>query len=197
MSNEQTNENKNRNISKTQDRQFDIIEKQFEKIEELFEIKILTPDNCKFTKHGGAFLSLEVENDKYPKVTVYRTFPFSDPDRYLSVRQATPKAEEIGIINDLSSWPENIRKIIETQLNLRYFTPVIKKINDIKEEYGFAYWSVETDKGDMNFTTSIWSPITRITENRLLISDLDSNRFEIENLEMLSKKEKKLIDLFL
>ncbi len=193
MSNEKINEDQN----ELENGQFDIIEKQFEKIEELFEIKILTPDNCKFIKSGGSFLSLEVGDEKYSKVTIYRTFPFSEPDRYLSIRQATPKAEEIGIIKDLDSWPENIREIVEEQLNLRYFTPVIKKINDIKEEYGFAYWTVITDKGEMNFTTSIWSPITRISENRLLVSDLDANRFEIENFEMLSKKEKKLIDLFL
>ena len=163
----------------------------------MFEIKILTPDNCKFIKSGGSFLSLEVGEEKYSKVAIYRTFPFSEPERYLSIRQATPKAEEVGIIEDLSKWPQDIGKILEEQLNLRYFTPVIKNIRDIKEEYGFAYWTVDTDKGDMNFTTSIWNPITRISDKRLLVSDLDGNRFEITDFELLTKKEKKLIDLFL
>lgn len=176
---------------------YDIIEKQFEKIEELFEIKMLTASNCKFEKYGNSFLSIETGGEKTDKIAIYRTFPFSEPYKYLSIRKSTPKAEEIGIIADLDDWPEEIKNLIKFQIDLRYFTPVIRKIKDIKEEYGFAYWTVETDKGSMNFTTSIWSPITRITETRLIVSDLDGNRFEISDFELLTKKEKKLIDLFL
>jgi len=174
-----------------------MLDEQFEKVEELFNIKVLTPQNTEFAKTQGGFLSLKFQDKEYPRVAIYRVFPFSEPNRYLSVRDVTPKAEEIGLIDELDIWPEDIRENILEQLEMRYFTPVIRKINDIKEEYGFAYWRVETDRGDMNFTTTIWNPIVRITEKRLLISDLDSNRFEILDFYGLTKKEQKMIDLFL
>ncbi|MDD4327481.1 MAG: DUF1854 domain-containing protein, partial [Eubacteriales bacterium] len=71
------------------------------------------------------------------------------------------------------------------------------KISSVKEEFGFAYWEVVTDRGDMKFTTSIWNPVIRIGGNRLLVNDLDSNRYEIDDLTKLSRREIKLIDLFL
>lgn len=175
----------------------EMMDRHFEKIDRLFDIKIITPDNSKFEKTSGGFLSLYFEGETYPRVTLYRSFPFTEPDKYISVRKSSMKAEEIGMIIQLDSWPGETRKLIDEQIDLRYFSPVIKKISDIKEEYGFAYWTVLTDKGKMNFTTSIWSPITKITETRMMVSDLDSNRYEIEDFDSLSKKEKKMIDLFL
>ncbi|MHB1452466.1 MAG: DUF1854 domain-containing protein [Saccharofermentanales bacterium] len=174
-----------------------LMKDQLDKVDSLFEIRLLTPDNSAFTKTAGGFLSLKYGEKEYSRVAVYRAFPFTAPLRYISIRDITPKCEEIGMIRDLAEWPEEVRTILEEQLSLRYFTPKILEITDIKEEYGFAYWDVKTDRGDMRFTTSIWNPIFRIGDRKLLVNDLDSNRYEIEDLNRLSRKETKMIDLFL
>ena len=90
------------------------------------------------------------------------------------------------------------RKMLLEQLNLHYFTPVIQKILDIKDEYGYAYFHVMTDRGECRFTINMGSnAVVRLSDCRLLITDLDENRFEIRDVFALSQKEQRKLDLFL
>ena len=78
------------------------------------------------------------------------------------------------------------------------FTPVIQKILDIKDEYGYAYFHVMTDRGECRFTINMGSnAVVRLSDCRLLITDLDENRFEIRDVFALSQKEQRKLDLFL
>ncbi len=43
------------------------------------------------------------------------------------------------------------------QLNLHYFTPVIQKILDIKDEYGYAYFSCYDRPWECRFTINMGS----------------------------------------
>jgi hypothetical protein len=174
-----------------------LIREQLEKVDDLFEIRHITPENAVFQRTEGGFLMLRFQGVEHPRVAVYRAFPFTSPHRFISIRDVTPKCEEIGIVRDLEEWPDDIRAMIEEQLNIRYFTPEILEILDVREEYGFAYWEVRTDRGNMKFTTSVWNPIFRIGEHKLLVNDLDGNRYEIKDINRLSRKEIKRIDLFL
>ena len=88
--------------------------------------------------------------------------------------------------------------MLEQQLNLHYFTPVIQKIMDIKDEYGYAYLHVMTDRGECGFTINMGgNAVVRLTDSRLLITDLDENRFEIPDVFRLTQKEQRKLDLFL
>ncbi len=174
-----------------------IIKEQMDKVDSLFEIKILTPVNTSFARTGGGFVSLTFEEKEYPRISVFRAFPFTQPYRFISVRDPANKNEEIGLIMDLNEWPHDTSEMLLEQIGIRYFTPKVLNIKSIKEEFGFAYWEVLTDRGEMKFTTSIWNPIIRIGGNRLLINDLDSNRYEIDDYTKLTRKETKMIDLFL
>jgi hypothetical protein len=187
--------NQTERITQNKDDDMEII--RSDRIDELFDVKVLTADHTRFQSTPGGFMSLEYNGNQYERVAAYRSFPFSEPFKYISIRETNPKAEEIGMILDLNEWPQNTRELILSQLEIRYFIPIIEKITNIKEEYGFAYWEVVTNRGKILFTTSIWSPVTKITEMRLLVTDLEGNRFEISDLNTLSPKEKKLIDLFL
>ena len=88
--------------------------------------------------------------------------------------------------------------ILKEQLSLNYFTPVIQKIYDIKDEYGYAYFHVLTDKGECRFAINMASnAVTKLSDDRLIISDLDENRFEVRDVNALTMKEKRKLDLFL
>ena len=97
-----------------------------------------------------------------------------------------------------SQSPLNLVLYLEEQLNLRYFTPVITKIINVKDEYGYAYFDVMTDRGECRFTIHMGgSDVVHLTETRIIISDLDEHRFEIPDVTKLSAAERKKIDLFL
>ena len=151
-----------------------------------------------FAKTKGGFLSLDCKGTHYDRVRVSRLFPFSDADRYLSKREYGNGDKEIGIIEDLASMSEESQKLIREQLELYYFTPVISRIMSIKDEYGYAYFHVMTDKGECRFAINMGaSAVAKLSDTRLIIQDVDENRFEIKDVDQLTKKERRMLDLFL
>lgn len=151
-----------------------------------------------FAKTKGGFLSLDCKGTHYDRVRVSRLFPFSDADRYLSIREYGNGDKEIGIIEDLASMSDETQKLIREQLELYYFTPVISRIMSIKDEYGYAYFHVMTDKGECRFAINMGaSAVAKLSDTRLIIQDVDENRFEIKDVDQLTKKERRMLDLFL
>ena len=83
-------------------------------------------------------------------------------------------------------------------MNLRYFIPQIQRIHSIKEEYGYAYWDVTTDRGGCRFTVRMGGgSVYSVGANRYLVNDIDGNRFEIPDLYKLTAREIKQLDLFI
>ncbi|MBO4592069.1 MAG: DUF1854 domain-containing protein [Eubacterium sp.] len=167
------------------------------KAEEMTAIHIIT-EKDKFQQTEGGFVSLDYDGVHYDRVKVVRLFPFSDADKFISIREHGNGEREIGIIEDLAAMPEDTRDILNQQLSLTYFTPVIEKIYSIKDEYGYAYFHVMTDKGECKFAINMGSnAVAKLSDVRLIISDVDENRFEIRDVEKLTQKERRMLDLFL
>lgn len=178
--------------------EIDVLEQEKKAVEENIAIRWITGDNAVFTATPGGFLKMEFAGKTYPRVAVHRCFPFSDPDRYISIREPEGDGREIGLINDIKELSKQTRSLLEDQMALRYFTPKILRVRDIKEEYGYSYWDVKTDRGDCRFTVRMGgSNVYAIGKNRYLVNDLDGNRFEIPDLYKLTPKEIKKLDLFI
>lgn len=177
----------------------DSIEKAMDdQSEDILELRYITSDNSTFTPTKGGFVSLNYLGKTYNRVNFYRTFPFTDPTKYISVREVDEKAREIGIIESLNSLNEEQRLLVIKQLNIRYFTPVIEKIIDIKDEYGYAYFHVITNYGTSKFTIHMsGGSVVSLTDTRILITDIDGNRFEIPDISTLTALELKKLDLFI
>lgn len=166
--------------------------------EDLLALRYINKDNGEFKRTAGGFISLEYNKKSYDRVSVYRTFPITEPDIYISVREADEKAREIGMIEKLSDLTKEQAEMIKEQLRLRYFMPQIEKIIDVKDEYGYAYFHVKTNFGAARFTIHMGSgSVTALTDNRVLITDLDGNRFEIPDIYKLTVNERKKLDLFI
>ncbi len=165
---------------------------------EMTSLQYLNRDNAVFSRTEGGFVSLEYDGKTWERVQIIRLFPFTEPDRFLSIRTVEERAKEIGVIVDLQDVDEDTGQMILEQLNLHYFTPVIKRILDIKDEYGYAYFHVITDRGECRFTINMGSnAVAHLSDTRLLITDLDENRFEIRDVNELTMKEQRKLDLFL
>lgn len=166
--------------------------------EEMLRIRYLKEDNTTFERVGNGFLSLRMGEKTYPRVNVVRMFPFTDSEKFISIRNAEEPFEEIGIIEDLGKVKEEVKELLLEQLSLRYFTPIIKRVRGIKDEYGYSYWDVVTDRGECKFTVKMGGKsITHLTENRVLIMDIDENRYEIPDVSQMTAAERKKLDLFL
>ncbi|NLJ96102.1 MAG: DUF1854 domain-containing protein [Clostridiales bacterium] len=188
----------NKLIDNTAEDEFNL-EKMEKETEEMLKLRFLTKENSVFARTEGGFVSLKIGDEFYKRVLVYRVFPFTNPEGYISIREPDEKAKEIGIIKDLrNDVTKETREMLEEQMRLRYFTPVIEKIIDIKDEYGFAYFDVVTDHGPCRFTIHMGgSSVVYLSDTRLMITDLDGNRFEIPDITHLSAHELRKLDLFL
>ncbi|MBQ9768517.1 MAG: DUF1854 domain-containing protein [Lachnospiraceae bacterium] len=174
------------------------LEQMEKETEEMLKLRYLTPQNVIFTKTEGGFVSMTFGEESYPRVQVVRMFPFSEPGKFISIRTAEETSKEIGVIEELDSFPKEVREMLLEQLNLRYFTPIITKIYQIKDEYGYAYFDVDTDRGRCRFVIHMGgNAVVHLSDVRIIISDIDENRFEIPDVTKLSVKEQKRLDLFL
>lgn len=177
--------------------EFDLLEMQKE-TEDMLRLRYLTPENAAFERTPGGFVSLKVEGEEHTRVQVVRMFPFSKPEKYISIRTTEETSKEIGVIEDMKLFPEEVRAMLDEQLALRYFTPLIRKVYSVKDQYGYAYFDVETDRGRCRFVIHMGgNAVVHLSDTRIIITDIDENRFEIADVSKLTIKEQKRLDLFL
>ena len=166
--------------------------------EEVLQMRFLTPNNATFSRTAGGFLALKTEDKEYDRIGVYLTFPLTKPEEFISIREADEKAKEIGLIRSLTDLPKDQQDMIREQIRLRYFMPVIRKVLDVKDEYGYAYWHVVTDFGSCRFTTHMGGDaVINLSGDRYEITDIDGNRYELPDLYALTVLERKKLDLFI
>lgn len=157
-------------------------------------LQYLTKENTEFFKTQGNMLAAKVQGELHPVVYVHCSFPHTGKRSYLSIRNAENK--EIGIIQTLDSFPEDIVHLLEEQLQVRYFTPEISKVISIKEEFGYAYWEANTSAGLCRFTVRGGGGNAKlVTPTRLLVTDVDGNRFVIPDINKLTDKEYRMVEI--
>ena len=160
------------------------------------EIIYITPENSSFYRSSGGFLGLKFKEEDYKRVSLSKAFPFSHNNKYISVKGKDNK--EIGLIQDIKQFPSDKVALLVEELERRYFLPMIKSINSVKEEFGYAYWDVITDIGPKKFTIrKDNNSFLPVNEKRILVVDLDGNRYEIEDYTKLDVKSYRLIELMI
>ena len=146
-----------------------------------------------FFKNGLLYLKQE---EKEMRVTLCRAFPFELQWEYISVLDEDE--QELGLIRNVEIFEGESRENLITELRRRYYAPVIERILRIKERYGFSFWRVKTADGEVSFTLrDTYRSIQRASDDRVVILDVDGNRFEIPNVKALDQKSYKKIELYL
>jgi hypothetical protein len=156
----------------------------------------ISKENASFTMKNG-FLFMACPKDAEPRrVLLHRDFPFDHPWSYISV--LSTENMELAFLQNVDLFDGEEKEIIVRELERKYYTPSIKKILSVKDRFGFSYWDVETESGKVTFTLQdTFKSISRAGDNKLFFSDVDGNRFVIENIEALDKKSHKKIELYL
>jgi len=139
-------------------------------------------------------LRLTIDDDRsYLQVKIVRAAPLSHPNRYISFLDS--EDEEICMVDDVELLDEETRAIVNDELDRRYLTSTVLRVNSVRNEFGTSYWDVDTDRGNREFV------VQNVAENarwfgprRLLIVDVDGNRFELPQLDSLDKKSLRLVE---
>lgn len=169
---------------------------------ESFEIVTLDAPRLVFAYEEENLTFTDADGTFYPIVTLRRCFPLSASSTHIIVRVPDTEAErgrELGLIADVAELPEESRAAVMRELRLHYFVPRIKKIEHIREEFGFLYWSVDTDRGHKDFVMrdSVISAVRKVSGGRWLIIDINQTRYEIYDYESLDSKSQDLLRRYL
>lgn len=159
------------------------------------DINFLTEEIAVFTETSGGLLSVRVMDEEHPVVYLHSSFPHTRQNEYISVR--TFDNEEVGMIRSLSDFSSEVVELLQKHIGFRYFAPHITRIQEIKEEFGYSFWKAETSAGVCRFTVGRGQNIRFVTAEKLLITDIDGNRFIIEDVGKLADKEYRMIEMYL
>lgn len=167
----------------------------------------LTVENAEFYRSGGGLISLRLKKEngdveEFERVVAIRSFPITDPDAFISIREPDSpqyeKGAEIGIIPDINDFDRATVELLSEELARRYFTPKITKITSMKEKLGHLYWDVVTDAGKFSFVLrNAGANIRTLEDGRVLMFDIDGNCFEISDPEKLDKASYRRIEVYL
>jgi hypothetical protein len=169
-------------------------------LEKAAQIQRLEPSNTKFSMKNG-FLSMTFTEDgeerTFERIFLHRAFPHELLWTYISVLGDNNK--EIGLIYDIADFDEETTRLLKTELERKYYSPVVTAIHSLKERYGFSYWRVTVSDGrTLNFTMQdTFRNIVRTGEDGAILLDVDGNRFVLESITALDRKSYRRIELYL
>jgi hypothetical protein len=149
--------------------------------------------NLKAFYHPKDRLRLTTEDRSHLTVKPAWAAPLSRPNQFLSLMNG--KGEEIVMIPGLDSLDPESRAAVEQELGRRYLTSQVERIISAKSEYGATYWLVQTERGEREFVTqSLQENAQWLGPTHLLLIDVDGNRFEIKDIELLDVKSRAFLD---
>ena len=178
--------------------------------DDLFKHRVsinLTPENAWFSPSAGGLISLKIinaegEEESFERVVIRRSFPVTSPDEFLSVREPDTRAKgrgaEIGMIRNIHIFDQKTVDLINAELDIRYFTPVISKITSAKEKFGYTYWEAETSAGKVSIVlNNPFSNIRVLEDGRIYIFDMDGNCFLIPDPAALDRQSFRAIEIYI
>ena len=159
---------------------------------EASQLVFLDVKKLRFFKHG-ATLRLTIEEDRsYLKVSILRAFPLSEPNRFLSIRD--DESKEIGLIINPAGLDIENSMLVKEELERRYLAPAVTRIVAAKERFGTVDWTMETDRGVCRFTTrNLRENIQRPAPGRIILNDVDGNRYDIRDIDGLGQESQELL----
>ena len=142
--------------------------------------------------NGQIFLQRTNGSTQSDPVFVVCTFPATHPEAFLSVRTWNEDGDdrEMGLIRDLKDWPDKSQLAVRKSLRRRYLLRRIVRFNSLQLVAGFLECDVECDTGPARFTMR-WTQSKAIdfSENGKLIIDVDDNRYIVEDVDALPKRD--------
>ena len=155
----------------------------------------LDPKELRLRRDPPGTVRATVGKAEYVGVTAKWLFPFSKPGRFLALNDSEGK--EIGVVRDPEALSSQTRQVLLEEAEKAHYAPRISKIKAITEAFGVTEWEVETNEGSRRFQVRGGRESIRVVGCRVVVTDVDDNRFEIGDLRALDRKSQALLDQYL
>lgn len=143
----------------------------------------------------GKLVLTTAEGEEHVGVIPVRAFPIQAPTRGISMVREGGK--EVAWIDDLAELPEQVRSLVQEEIEGREFIPEILHIRSVSSFATPCTWYVRTDRGDTEFVLKVDEDIRRIGEASLLIADNHGINFLVRDMFHIDKHSRRILDRFL
>lgn len=154
----------------------------------------LLPQEISLARTTQGEISMNLRGTEITNVEISRPFPLSDEHITMVAFKEADTKKEIGILTNYEELDPSSRQIVAEELATFYFIPEIKRIYHIGEKFGILTWQVETDRGCHTFEVRGRYNLRRISKRRMIIKDVDGNRYEIKDWNELDKHSRSLLE---
>jgi len=135
--------------------------------------------------------------EKVADVKVGQAFPVTQPGAYLDFSDS--KGEPVGMLRSMESLDADSRRAIAAALATRCLIPIIESVAALDEiTPAVILWRVRTDRGERTFhTESPREAVRFLAADRIRITDLAGNLYDIPSLARLDASSRELLDLLI
>ena len=151
-----------------------------------------------FTLSKNAFGQLCFKSEVgqfHEQVLPVKAFPISLPEQCIAI--VDRDGHELIWLDDLNQVIAENQRMIKEELANREFMPVLTKIVEVSSFATPSTWTVETSRGATEFVLKGEEDIRRISKDTYLVSDNHGVQYLIENIQLLDKHSRRLLDRFL
>jgi len=142
----------------------------------------------------GQLVLIDAEGIRHVGVTPVHMFPFSAPDQWLSITDASGR--EIVCVENPGELSPGVREVLEADLARREFVPVIHRIIRVSSILEPCEWLVETDRGRTTFVLKAEDDVRRLGPNQALILDSSGVRYLIADIESLNAASRRVLERY-
>ena len=169
-------------------------------LESTIDIGFLKADQAEFYRTPGGFTGLRYGEKDYPRIALRRALPIGLPMEYISI--ADPENKEIAIIRDVRLLADGQMAIVSDELSKRYYCPEVYGIKSVKDKMGYVYMELLIGSDGERYEKScaindVNKNIRMLDDDRLLLFDVDGNRYIVSSLSGLDKKSLKRLEPYM
>ena len=164
-------------------------------------VRVLPPETTTIFEGTFSLMHCAVKDDTlYRGVFAVLMFPIRYPDRFVSLRYTDlkEKEREIGVIVDLSVFPEPARKLVKANLLKHYYEQIIQRVYSVENKWGLLFFDVETQLGRQQFIMP-WrgDRAEDFGPNGKVLLDAYDNRYIIPDLAQLPPADRRAFTSFI
>lgn len=127
-------------------------------------------------------------------VRVHRCFPWSEPGRYLSLRDTDN--QEFALVRSLEDLEPASRDVLQDAIVEAGFVLEVERITEVDEEIEIRTWKVETRQGSRTFQTRLDDWPMDVPGGGMVIRDVAGDLYHIADPDGLDDRSRKWLWAF-
>ncbi len=131
---------------------------------------------------------------EYCNVSVVPLFPISASKQWVSLVSA--EGEEIACLDSIQGLSASNILLLEEELALREFIPIIEKIVSVSGITEPCEWFVETNHGPTSFVLKTEEDVRRISAKAVNITDANGIRYIVDDMKNLDKRSRSFVEWY-